>query len=291
MDISIIIINYNTLQLTINCIESIKATTQGINYEIILIDNASNDGSKEYFSQRNDIIYLYLNNNVGFGKANNIGFQKAKGKYIFLLNSDTIILNNALEHLLYYAHKCQNWGCLGCQLLTKEQKPGPSFGYYLSTKRVLIDSLKSYIRCFGFKYNQPIYKTSSTPYNVEVIIGADLFIKRSTIEKLGLFDTRYFMYHEENDLQLRYHKEGLKSIIIPKAKIIHLESQSTKIPFNKKIMTTTSLFIYIKKWSSPLSYFFFRIFFFVLKIPYVLSTELNKKQKIGYVKLLIKKIA
>ena len=99
MDVSIIIVNYNTLKVTAQCLDSIFRLTYGLSFEVILVDNASTDGSKEIFSQDKRIKYIYSDRNLGFGRANNLGFQTAAGEYIFLLNSDTILLNNAVLHL------------------------------------------------------------------------------------------------------------------------------------------------------------------------------------------------
>ena len=96
------------------------------------------------------------------------------------------------------------------------------------------------------------------------------------------------MYHEENDMQRRYSMYGLKQYIIPGPQIIHFESQSTKISFNKRIMSTNSLFIYIKKWNNKLQYLIFRFIYFILKLPYIFSFQLNLKQRISFFKLLVK---
>ena len=105
MDVSIIIITYNTLRMTSDCLESIFEKTQDIKYEVILVDNASTDGSKEFFEKDSRIRYIYLKDNIGFGKANNAGYLHAKGKYVFLLNSDTILINNAVKEFFAFAER------------------------------------------------------------------------------------------------------------------------------------------------------------------------------------------
>ena len=102
MDVSIIIVNYNTYNLTHNCIESIIKNTCSISFEIILVDNASKDGSKEFFSKDNRIKYIYLEENIGFGRANNVGVEYASGNFLFFLNSDTLLVNNAIYILYQY---------------------------------------------------------------------------------------------------------------------------------------------------------------------------------------------
>ena len=97
MDVSVIIVNYNTIELTLNCINSIFTHTLGIDFEVIVVDNNSDDGSGEILRLDKRIVFIQNLANEGFGSANNIGYQYAKGKYLFLLNSDTILLNNAIK--------------------------------------------------------------------------------------------------------------------------------------------------------------------------------------------------
>lgn len=118
MDISIIIVNYNTKELTKNCIDSIYEKTKDIEFEVILVDNDSNDGSKELFERDKKIEFVEAGKNLGFGKANNLGLTRATGKYIFFLNSDTILVNNAVKIFFDFCegHKDLKTGGIGCLL-------------------------------------------------------------------------------------------------------------------------------------------------------------------------------
>lgn len=131
MDVSIIIVNYNTKRLTDNCIKSIEEKTKDVDYEIILVDNCSTDGSKEMFASDARIRYIYNNENLGFGRANNLGAQYARGKYVFLLNSDTILCNDAVS-MLYHAMETLplDVGCLGTMLLDSDGNLGLSYGRF-----------------------------------------------------------------------------------------------------------------------------------------------------------------
>lgn len=125
MDVSVIIVNYNTLGLTSDCIESIIAQTSTVEYEIILVDNASTDGSKEVFAQDKRIKYIYSDQNLGFGRANNLGIREAKGRYLFFLNSDTILLNNAVKLFFDFCEKNpdrKNRRCRSCFERSKSKK-------------------------------------------------------------------------------------------------------------------------------------------------------------------------
>ena len=105
MDVSVIIVNYNTIELTLNCINSIFTHTLGIDFEVIVVDNNSDDGSGEILRLDKRIVFIQNLANEGFGSANNIGYRYAKGKYLFLLNSDTILLNNAIKLFYDYAEQ------------------------------------------------------------------------------------------------------------------------------------------------------------------------------------------
>lgn len=143
MDVSVIIVNYNTKEMTQNCIDSIFQNTKDIEFEVILVDNASTDGSKEFFEQDNRIKYIYSKENLGFGRANNLGYKEASGKYLFLLNSDTLLLNNAIDLFYKLAEKetNKNIGCWGTMLYDSNNKIAGSYGKFLSMWRDLFIQL------------------------------------------------------------------------------------------------------------------------------------------------------
>ena len=131
MDVSIIIVNYNTYDVTKNCIESIFQYTHNIDFEVILVDNNSKDESYSIFSKDNRIIYLYQETNWGFGKANNIGYKQAKGKYLFLLNSDTLFKSNAVKEFYDFMESCSsNIACIGTILKDLNNNNIHSYGNF-----------------------------------------------------------------------------------------------------------------------------------------------------------------
>ena len=129
IEVSIILVHYKTLELTTNVIKSIYKKTKEVIFEIIVVDNASNDGSIEKIERKfkNQIKIIKNNENVGFGRANNIGVKEAKGKYIFLLNTDTILINNAIKILFEFIEKNKKIAVVGGNLYTKDLKPAHSF--------------------------------------------------------------------------------------------------------------------------------------------------------------------
>lgn len=286
INVSVIIVNYNTKELVCNCINSILELTNEIEYEIILVDNASTDGSKEIFEIRKDIKYIYNEKNVGFGTANNIGFECASGKYILLLNSDTYLLNNAINEFWKFAENSpENIACVGSVLYNEKLEVCASEGEFLTIKRVL----KSAIKRFNLNADKYLdykngYKNASFPKKVEAIIGADLFIKRHIIDSFGLFDTNIFMYCEEIDLQKRYSDAGYISLLINSPKIVHLEGQSSKVFSAKRnIMFTNGVFYYLKKHNSGFRYTIFRLLYLFLKLPMVLNTHYKLKDRFSII--------
>ena len=290
MDVSIILVNYNTLNLTQTAVDSIQKLTSHVNYEIILIDNASTDGSKEYFEARKDIIYVYNDENVGFGRANNIGYLLSKGKYIFLLNTDTYLLNNAVKEFFDYMESTSaEIACAGCYLRNKEGGENASEVNFLHINTVLRNSWNALIP-FSYKksraiVNKPEEKSGVEERVVEAIIGADMFIRREVIEKHGLFDEKIFMYCEEIDVQKRWTEAGYKMILIPTPQIVHLEGQSsTRYSANRNIMFTRGVFYYLKKHNPAWKYLGFRFVYALLKLPMILNRHYSFRDRIMILK-------
>lgn len=299
MDVSVIIVNYNTKQLTKDCINSIIEKTAGITYEIILIDNASTDGSVELFSKENNIRFLPQSQNLGFGRANNLGINAAHGKYVFLLNSDTYLCNNAVKMFFDYCENNQdkNIGAVGCLLKDVNLRRTHSFADFPKIRKALFSRLLSPL----FKLCAKTYNTLDNkslikdhPFKVDYVTGADLFIRKSQLDKYGAFDPDFFMYFEETELQHRLHKAGYQSYILPSPAIVHLEGGSIKKTnkrnMKKMMMVQKSQFIYFKKTASCIPYLLFRIIFFFMRIPFILFASITKQEKKDYLRLLISKI-
>ena len=290
MQVSIIIVNYNTKKLTLNCINSIFEYTKKVNIEVILVDNASTDGSIELFKNDSRIKFITNNTNLGFGKGNNLGFKFATGKYILLLNSDTLLNNNAIKIFFDTAESMDKTiACFGCLLKNADGKYSSSFGTFMSIGKTLLISLKEYVKFFRPKFYSCNEKDliKQTPFFVDLIVGADLFIRRNVIENLGLFDPTFFMYYEEADLQRRYAKAGYKMMIISGPEIIHLEGQSSYKKLSREILEIHGLFIYLKKWNNSLSYYIFRAIYLSLRISVIINPKYKWKEKIAFFKKLL----
>lgn len=265
MDISIIIVNYKTPQLVIDCVKSICEKTKDISYEIIVVDNDSQDNSKNIICTElnNKIRYVQSNVNLGFGKANNLGAKYATGKYLFLLNSDTLLVNNAIKELFDFIEKHDNCGIVGGNLFTVDMKPNPSYSMIFDniqlekSKSRWINIIKE---IFLRKLNQfskknvnnlEVFNKDINPKKVGYIFGTDLMMKKSLFDELNGFDKDFFMYAEEEELSYRVIKKGYEIWNVPSARIIHYDGASTKKDdtFNKRSyqMRMTSLLIYYDK--------------------------------------------
>lgn len=231
MNVSIIIVSYNTKKLLQECLESILTNTKDLQYEIIVSDNGSTDGSVEMVKAIFPCVILIENNeNLGFGAANNRGLLIAKGKYIFYLNSDTILLNNAVKLFFDYWEKNdsnETLGALGCNLVNDKNITSISYCSFPRFMKSFIYIIKMYIKIVLNKkiIRHPVYSTLNKETEVDVISGADLFLKNT---KDAFFDEDYFLYYEETDLEYKLYKKKLVRKIIPTPRIIHLQGSSNK---------------------------------------------------------------
>lgn len=304
MDVSIIIVNYNTPQLTINCIDSIFKHTQNITFEIIVVDNASTDNSADILSKDKRITTILSDKNVGFGRANNIGYSYASGKYIFLLNSDTIIVNNAIKLFFDKMEETpENIACIGTLLFTDLSctKYGHSYAKFLSGFQSIYSLFfDKTFRKLGFEFkkrNFDYLSTKQTFFQVPRIIGADMFIRKNVIEECGLFDPDFFMYYEETEMQYRYTQKGYSIYIYTLPQIIHLEGQSANKESSKKslwtiLQMTRSLLLYIEKtYKSPFYKLIYTttlyIVFFFFSILHPKYNYAEKKECLQYLYKLI----
>lgn len=253
MDVSIIIVNYKTADLIVNCISSIKQMTYGISYEIIIVDNNSNDNCqdllKEVFADDNNLSFISLNENKGFGMANNIGFKTAKGRNILCLNPDTLLINNAIKELSDYLDANDNVGACGGNLYDEKMKPTQSFFRILPSLKWDL-SILTFRKIEKLIYNgNHIFNYTNHPVTVGYITGADLMLKKEIIKQIDGFSPEFFMYYEETDLCCRIRKHGFKIMNIPTAKIQHLEGKSfnrenTIVNEKQILMSETSRLIY-----------------------------------------------
>lgn len=231
-DLSIIIVNWNAEKYIQKCLESIIQGTNNLDYEIIVIDNASYDGTEEIIRDAfPNVIFVQSEKNLGFAGANNLGYQYAKGHTLLFLNPDTEILGSAVNILYSRLQSLPQAGAMGCRLLNSDQTLQTSciqayptiFNQVLDIERLKMLSPK--LKCWGIR---PLFDRSEAPEEVEVVSGACLMMKRAIFEKVGLFSTDYFMYSEDVDLCYKVGQAGYKNYYCDDAEIIHHGGGSTK---------------------------------------------------------------
>lgn len=299
INVSIIIVNYNTKDLLINCINSIYNNINNISFEIIVVDNASIDGSVEALNVMFPKIQIISSgSNLGFGKANNLGVKKALGEYVFLLNSDTILIDDAISKLYNFFvsnEETLKIGGLGCRLIDEHDNTMNSGGGF---PRVKYDFKEYYFqilsRVFKLKFKGSDEYDFTLPFfEINYVIGADLMMKREVFNKLGGFDDNFFMYYEEADLQYRLRKQlKLKCYIYTEAKIIHLEGGSSdknlqKVSNRKRIMIQESRNYYYRK-NDTLYYPLYIVSDMLFNIKNFFSRKYTFKENIEYVSKNIK---
>lgn len=267
MQVSIILVNYNTLQVTNDCIASIKKNVENVDYEIIVVDNASSDGSIEVLAKRDDIVFVESGANIGFGCANNLGASFASGKYLFFLNTDTIFLNNVIKKLYDFCEKSEEvYGTVGCWMMDLNKNVVHSFTDSFPTIGGCIREAFSYFYRRISKTIAINQEIRSSVREVQVVCGADMFIPKVIFDEVRGFDSDYFMYGEEVELEYRIRQSGYKQIIIPEPQLVHLEGCSSgkknrKISFFQFYSMKRGRILFYRKHKSIL----YRIFVFCIE--------------------------
>lgn len=262
MKLSIIIVNYNVTQLLRNCLLSIQKYVEKVEYEVIVIDNASTDSSwGDLIPEFPDVQFISSKNNGGFSKANNQAIGEAKGEYLLLLNPDTELEGFYMKELLDFADTKPEFGCLGVRMHDAD-------GSFLpESKRSVPDMFNSFEKLFTNlkKNNSKSYYRNDIEEKeiaeVEVITGAFLLVKKAVYENIGGLDESYFMYGEDIDLCYTLLKKGYKNYYYGKVSILHHKGESTvkNEVYLKRFYGAMQIFIdkYYKD-DKPMQYSFLR---------------------------------
>jgi GT2 family glycosyltransferase len=240
MQLSIILVNFNTKNLLQQCLRSIYASKFLDEFEVIVVDNNSNDSSLDMVNNNFTQVKIIKNKkNVGFGRANNQGAKVAKGKWLLFLNSDTVVMPNAL-HLSLEAAKTltQNRNkpiVLGCKLLNRDHSTQPSAGYFPTLRRVVaqmffIDDLPL-INRFLKPYQQTNVRFYEKKHEVDWVTGAFLLLPKTIFQDVQGFDESIFMYGEEVDLCYRLKQRGAEVFYMPEPVVFHYKGASSRDGF------------------------------------------------------------
>lgn len=233
LDVSIIIVNYKTRQLTLDCLASVYASQTSYHYEVIVIDNASHDSSVEAIRELYPDVQLIANqNNTGFAVANNQGLEVAKGRYILLLNSDTVVQPDTLHTMIYFMDRHPEMGASGCKVILPDGSldkackrgfptPSASFYYAFGISRLFPDRPK-------FNQYQLGHLSPDDEYPVDCLVGAFMLVRRETIEQVGGLDETFFMYGEDIDWCYRIKEAGWGIFYYPRTYIVHYKGGSAR---------------------------------------------------------------
>jgi GT2 family glycosyltransferase len=223
-DISVIIVSFNTKDLTLQCINSIFTEGSKLKKEVILVENGSSDGSVEALKKlENKIILIENSENLGFSKANNQGIKIHKGKFILLLNSDTILKERTLEKLVTFTRNKVKVGVVAPKLLNPDGSDQPSVFNFPTVGRAL--------QQYWLKVGKPLEKyipQGSEPSKVEAVVMAAFLITPMALKKVGMLEERYFMFFEDLDYCRRVCKSGLDIYYLPDAEVFHHHGASGK---------------------------------------------------------------
>lgn len=233
IDVSILILNYKTCELTLQAIRSIYQSITSYSYEIILVDNASNDGSVETFRKEYPKLALIDNQeNVGFAKANNQAMELAQGRFVLLLNSDTVIQPDTLETMIRFMDERPEVGASGCKIILpdgsldkacKRGFPTPSASFYYA-----FGFSKLFPHVPGFNQYQLGYLDPDEDYSIDCLVGAFMMVRREAIEQVGGLDEQFFMYGEDIDWCYRIKQAGWTIWYYPKTYIVHYKGASSR---------------------------------------------------------------
>lgn len=281
IDLSIIIVSYNTKKITKDCLESINRSLTGtkIKYEIVVLDNNSHDGSPqllETMSQDNynNLIYKQTGQNLGFGKGTNLGVKIAQGQYVLLLNSDTIILNRAIEKLYnFYVENEKQVHFLGAKLLNRDLTPQPSAARFFTLPVIFATLL------LKGDYWELTRSSPNKFCQVDWVSGACIMTTKKLYLRLGGFDKNIFMYMEEVDLLYRAKKLGLNTYFYPDSQIVHLGSASSNGKTFPIIQVYKGFLFFYKKHYSILHLFALHI---ILKLKAIIAYLIGKIKNDSY---------
>jgi GT2 family glycosyltransferase len=231
--LSIIIVNFNVKKLLEACLYSVAKAIEGIAAEVIVVDNASSDGSVEYLKEQFPASRFIVNAyNEGFAKANNKGLEQATGRFILFLNPDTIVPPDCFSKCIRFFETHNQAGAIGVKMVNGEGKylkeskrgfPSPSVSFWK-----LSGILRLFPRSRVFSRYYMGHLDDDNNHEVDVLSGAFMMVKKEVLDKIGGFDERFFMYAEDIDLSYRIQKAGYKNYYFAGTSIIHYKGASTK---------------------------------------------------------------
>ena len=247
MDITIVIVNWNTKDLLRDCLESIYKTVRNITFEIIVVDNASYDDSVAMLGEKFPGVRIIENSeNRGFAAANNQAFAVMRGRYALLLNTDTVLTEDAVHELFAFMENHDDAAMAGGQLLNSDGSRQNSIANFPTVLSLLANtSVLEYLFPRRFPSKRYAHKE---PLEVESVIGACMLVRKKAMDEVGMFDERYFFFFEETDWACQMRPAGWKIYHVPSALIYHLQGQSVGRNVRSRIEFYRSRYKFFNKW-------------------------------------------
>jgi len=286
MQISIIIVNWNTRELLVDCIESIYASPPEGEFDIWIVDNYSSDGSPAMIRESYpDVNFIENDENVGFGKANNQALRKSQGDYVLLLNPDTVVKTNAISELINFLDNNPDAGIAGARLINPDGTLQISAFPFPTLFREFWRMF--YLDSVVYLSNYPMKNwNKDQAREVDTLLGACMLIRREAINQFGLFDEEYFIYSEEVDLCVRLKKGGWRLYWVPGAVVIHFAGKSIQQVSEEMFLRLyEGKVLYFRKHHSKLSVFVYKLILFAATItrlvltPFALVEEPAKRDE------------
>ncbi len=273
-DITIVIVNWNTQDLLKNCLDSVCQTIKDISYEIIVVDNASTDGSANMLREEfPDVKIIENKENRGFGAANNQAFAVMKGRYALLLNTDAVLTEHAIRELFLFMEDHPETSLTCGQLLNEDGSRQNSIANFPTLITMSANtSLLEYIFPGRFPSKRYIHES---PVEIESAIGACVLARKKAMDDIGVFDERYFFFFEETDWAYRMRSAGWKIYYVPSASIYHLQGKSVGESIRSRMEFYRSRYQFFHKYKNPAYVFIIYCVIIVRLIINWLSTLLG----------------
>ncbi|MFN3193134.1 MAG: glycosyltransferase family 2 protein [Aureliella sp.] len=253
IDLSIVIVSWNTRRILDECLESVFQGVEGVRAEVFVVDNASSDGSAAMVADKYPQVHLIENReNLGFARANNQAIRIARGRHVLLLNSDTVILDDVLRRSVEYLNVHSSVGVMGCRVLNKDGTVQLTCSRYPTLLNLLL--LTSGL----FRFSRPSFLgryqlrdwSRDTERDVDTVTGCFMLVRRSALDEVGLLDERFFFYGEETDWCRRFKDSGWQLRFAPVGEIVHYGSLSSRqCNHRRDVMLTRGLLQYHRKHS------------------------------------------
>ena len=239
MDLSIVIVNWNTRDLLRDCLQSVEAGSGSLKLEVLVVDNASRDASAEMVRAEFPRVHLIENNeNLGFAAGNNVALKKAVGRFVMLLNTDTLVHGSVLAEAVAWLGAHPDVGVIGPRVLNSDGSVQPSCSAFPSLKFLTMQAFGLTRIARWDKYRMTGWDRSSEQ-NVDVISGAAMFVRREAMDDVGLLDEAFFFYGEETDWCHRFGRAGWKLVFVPIPEVTHFGGGAVgKLNHKRDVMMT-----------------------------------------------------